>query len=208
MSFKKGYIPWNKGIYEVCKLSNCNEKHNSHGYCNRHSIQFKNHGKILERTVFDKNELIDCGDYYEIVLYSRKNQETAKALICKDDYNKVKDYKWFLSSGGYVVTGTMGCLKLHQLILGKKSGHVIDHINRNKLDNRKINLRHCTHRQNVRNNSCKGYSWNKKYNKWQANIRIDGKLFYLGQFTKEEDAKEARREAELKYFGEFAKQLS
>ena len=64
----------------------------------------------------------------------------------------------------------------------------IDHINTNSLDNRIKNLRVLTHQQNQFNRNAKGYYWNKKRNKWQGQIKINGKTKNLGYFDNEEDA--------------------
>ena len=76
--------------------------------------------------------------------------------------------------------------------------NVIDHININPLDNRIENLRVVNISENTRNQNkrknCsskyRGVSWNKRDNKWEAQIRIDGKKKYLGMFHNEEDAYE------------------
>jgi len=71
-----------------------------------------------------------------------------------------------------------------------KNNH-IDHININSIDNRIENLRVLTHQQNQFNRNAKGYCWSKKNNKWQSQIKINGKQKYLGLFDKEEDAKQS-----------------
>ena len=76
----------------------------------------------------------------------------------------------------------------------------IDHINNDKMDNNVNNLRWTTHTENCQNrkinknntSSVKGVSYDKKTNKWQAYIYIDGLKIYLGKFTNLEDAKQAR----------------
>lgn len=70
----------------------------------------------------------------------------------------------------------------------------IDHINGIKTDNRIENLRLVTAQQNCFNRSkftAKGYCWSKAAQKWQANITVNGKNKYLGQFTSEIDARNA-----------------
>ena len=90
--------------------------------------------------------------------------------------------------------------------------NVIDHINRDRLDNRKNNLRIATHQQNTINRSVQsnnisnipGVSWRKDRNKWRAYIAVNKKQISLGMFKTKEEAIKARKEGEIKYFGEFA----
>ena len=74
----------------------------------------------------------------------------------------------------------------------------VDHINGVKHDNRLVNLRLVTHQQNAFNQTkALGYTWNKHANKWQAQIRLDGRDIYLGCFDFEEDARDAYMNAKL-----------
>ena len=83
-----------------------------------------------------------------------------------------------------------------------------DHINRNKLDNRRSNLRICTPKENLQNSSIRttnksgatGVYYVPKVNKWRAQITIDGKTKYIGIFTSFEDAVIARRKSEQIYY--------
>lgn len=95
----------------------------------------------------------------------------------------------------------------------KKDGLVMDHINRNKLDNSRENLRHCTQQQNSWNNTrkktnksgCSGIYWDKTKMKWQAAITVNYKKKFLGYYKNKDDAINARLEAEKLYFGDHAK---
>lgn len=86
----------------------------------------------------------------------------------------------------------------------------VDHINRNRLDNRKCNLRLCTQQENMRNvglrsdnkSGVKGVHFCKTRRKWVAQIKVDlNKYLLLGRFLDFDDAIKAREDAEKKYFG-------
>jgi len=88
----------------------------------------------------------------------------------------------------------------------------IDHKNRDRSDNRILNLRECTQLQNQKNRGLtivnksgyKGVSWHKSKNRWRAGITVDGESIHLGSFTCKHEAAKAYNEAALKYHGEFA----
>ena len=194
----------------ICKVKNCNNKYDAKGYCSKHYYQIKKYGKILERCQSDKNEIIDCGDYCEICIYNIKHKEIARAKIDKEDLNKVKNYKWHLfKSKGYVnhsgyINKIQKNIRLHQLILGKKQGFIIDHINHDKLDNRKKNLRFVTYNQNQWNRKAKGYDWHKKNKCWVVRITRFSKVYHIGCYKTENEAIKVRKKCEKQFFGEFA----
>jgi hypothetical protein len=102
-------------------------------------------------------------------------------------------------------------ISMHAFILGFPSS-VIDHKDRNGLNNQRDNLRICTHRQNAMNRGkarhCssiyKGVCWNRRNRKWFCCIKIHGKQISLGYFTSEVLAAAAYNDAALEAFGEFA----
>jgi hypothetical protein len=96
--------------------------------------------------------------------------------------------------------------KVHRLVafcfLGldiENTKQMIDHIDRDILNNFVSNLRIVTNQQNGFNRNARGYSWHKRDKKWIARIRIDGKLLHLGYFEKEEDASKCYQDAKLIY---------
>ncbi len=78
---------------------------------------------------------------------------------------------------------------------GKMPNKCIDHINRIKDDNRISNLRDITYQQNSFNTKSKGYCWHNKAKKWISQIKVDGKLIYLGLFDTEIEAHQSYLEA-------------
>ena len=93
-------------------------------------------------------------------------------------------------------------------------GTDIDHINRDRSDNRWSNLRLATRSQNNANSRAsrlsttgvKGVSPVRARGVWDARIKVDGRLILLGHFKEFSDAVEARRAAERRFYGEFAPQ--
>jgi hypothetical protein len=84
-------------------------------------------------------------------------------------------------------------------VYGNVDFEMLDHINRNKSDNRISNLRSVTNQQNSFNNNSNGYYLNKKTNKYLSQIRINNKSIYLGSFLTEEEARQAYLIAKEKY---------
>ena len=101
---------------------------------------------------------------------------------------------------------------LHRIIAGAKCNEIVDHINCNKLDNRRCNLRICTVAENGRNRSkpknnssgYKGVSFVPKVKKWSARINIGGKDKYLGRYSEASEAAKAYDRAAIMYHGEYA----
>lgn len=147
-------------------------------------------------------------------------QNGTYTILDYKDYMVLKDYTWFTNSKGYVVREEGSSRKpserkifyLHREVLGNPEDKIVDHITGDVLDNRKVNLRVCSIKENIRNSKSqegsskyKGVSWSTERNRWQAGIKVDRKRISLGRFLKEEDAARAYDEAALKYFGEFAR---
>lgn len=90
----------------------------------------------------------------------------------------------------------------------------VDHINRNRADNRKQNLRCCDRSENMRNRSLQrtntsgvaGVYFDKERNKWTASITFNCKRIYIGRFCEKEDAVRARLSKEAELFKDFAPQ--
>ncbi len=174
------------------------------------------HGKTTgcgkKRNIREINEFKIIKDY--VVGLTKKGEEFYFDL---EDYDEVKKYSWYINDNGYVRTNSFGKLTyLHNLVFNKKNqNNNIDHINRNKTDNRKSNLRECTQLENNRNiglakNNSSGFTgvgYDKKNKKWTARIVVNYKDIHLGRFLNKEDAIKTRLQAELKYFGiDFAPQ--
>jgi hypothetical protein len=102
---------------------------------------------------------------------------------------------------------------LHRIITSCPSGKQVDHINLNKLDNRRENLRIVTHAQNQKNqplfsdnrSGYKGVDWMKNLSKWRARIVCDGREYHIGLFSDRKDAAVAYNEKAKEIHGQFAR---
>lgn len=143
-------------------------------------------------------------------------------LVDDEDFNEVSKFKWWLH-GKYAARSVKLSEKhlistrsvlMHRLLMNTPKGMDTDHINGNKLDNRRSNLRVCNRAENKRNTprhidnqtGFKGVTTNKysKKNPFIAAITLNGKRIYIGCFANAEDAAKAYDEAAIKHFGIFA----
>ena len=140
------------------------------------------------------------------------------ALVDDADYEYLSRFKWHLTAYGYAARryyfgNNSTIIYMHREVNGAKKGQLVDHINRDRLDNRRINLRLCTKQTNAINSKLnkrntsgyRGVSWDKVRKKWVAMLYVKGKCFNLGGYITIEDAAEARNTAALKYHGKFAR---
>lgn len=137
------------------------------------------------------------------------------AFVDEEDYAAARKLTWHVSTQGYVVHSWTNTSKiyLHQLVLGKQQGEEVDHINGDRLDNTRANLRYVTHANNARNTAkregtssrFKGVVWRKDKGCWTAQIAVGGRQRHLGYFRGEEAAARAYDEAALEMHGEYAR---
>jgi len=161
---------------------------------------------MKQRTTRDKNRIVEHKDYYEMHLYNNKSVKVGTAKIDKEDIDKVTDHKWRLDSSTNYVKAEINRKSsyLHHLVLGRREGFEIDHKNHCRTDNRKQNLRFVTRSENLMNREGKGVTWYERTKQWRARITKNQKVIHLGCFKKKKDAIKKRRQAEIKYFGEYA----
>lgn len=139
--------------------------------------------------------------------YTKKGE---KFYFDKEDYDKIKDYNWYINLGYVVSHSSKKEIRMHRLLM--PTDKLVDHINHNKADNRKCNLRPVTIAQNGYNrkksshntSGVNGVGYDNYYKKWRAYIGLNGKDIKLGFFKNIDDAVKARKEAEEKYFGEYS----
>ena len=151
-------------------------------------------------------------DYCEVPLRGARGAGKF-VLVDEDDFPWVSQNLWRLDTYGYVI-GPSGrtSVFLHRLVAGSPEGLEVDHINQNKLDCRKANLRHATRAQNARNqrltsannSGFKGVRLHKGMGRWEARIKVNGRDRYLGLHNNPRDAARAYDVAAAEAFGEFA----
>lgn len=132
-------------------------------------------------------------------------------------WDKVKKFKWYYGTTGYALHSTYdkntkkhGRIRMHRFLMNTPYKMETDHINGDRLDNRHCNLRICTKSQNMHNiyrpkgkSKYKGVSWEKRINKWFAQIRINGKTKFLGYFDNEIDAAKKFNQEAKKHLGDY-----
>lgn len=139
-------------------------------------------------------------------------------FIDDEDYNLISMFNWIITKAGYVFTATTRktreSLYLHRVIMGciKGDGKTVDHINGDKLDNRRNNLRFCTQKENIIN-SCpygeveyKGVYRHR--NKFRAGVTIRKKPLHLGAYNTKKEAALAVDKAYRKYYPDFLLRLN
>lgn len=144
-------------------------------------------------------------------------------LVDDDDYSGLSQFSWRLSPWGYVVRTVNGVqedgvrssgttIHIHRQILKASLESEIDHINRDKLDNRKANLRFCDKSQNVWNSGprktshtgVKGVGWHKRIKKYHARINTSEGCVHIGYFKTIEEAHAAYTKKVVELRGDYA----
>ncbi len=134
-----------------------------------------------------------------------------QALVDDEDFDYINRFKWSYANG-YATTHFLGksCL-MHRLIMNPPKEMEVDHINHNRSDNRKENLRVCTPSQNRWNvtkrtsntSGFKGISWDSDRNKWLVQIQALGIKRNLGRFSSLSKAKKVYNSEAYKFHKEF-----
>jgi hypothetical protein len=143
------------------------------------------------------------------------------AIIDEVDAELVLARKWsahrnrhttYVKTSARLDDGRWTKVQLHRFLLNAPTGVIVDHINGNGLDNRRVNLRLCTASQNATNrrgcfgsSGLKGARFVPAMSRWCASIRAGGKRIHLGYFSTAEDAHAAYCEAAIRLHGEFAR---
>lgn len=138
----------------------------------------------------------------------------ASMLVNEADVPLLGSQAWQLSTHGYAHRKRWDGEKVigefaHRLIMSAKRGEIVDHINRDPLDNRRENLRFVDHSTNLANagprvdntSGYRGVYWHSRAGKWMSQASLHKKLTYLGLFVEKEDAARAYDAALLAHYG-------
>jgi len=143
------------------------------------------------------------------------------ALVDQADFESLNQFKWcaakdyetFYAIRYAHINNKNTTIKMHRQIMNAKENDIVDHRDKNGLNNTRENLRIATASQNNANSKrgmnrgkskYKGVCRDERCGKWRAGIKCQGKHIHLGMFDDEIKAAKAYDEAAKKYHGEFA----
>lgn len=204
-----------------CTIEGCEERRFGRGLCGKHYARLLRGKDPLMATRKDPNVYIIKGSVSEIILRNKNQKEIARAIVDTDDLPLLREYIWSYGTvGGYAYSHTKGpTVMMHKLINKTPKGFLTDHIDGNRLDNRKSNLRTVNTKQNTWNTSASKRKKHSRYKgvcilkpkdfplkrPWMAYIGKNGKREHLGYFASEIEAAVAYDNAAVDKFGEYAR---
>lgn len=196
-------------ICEVCgRSSKYPRKADGKNVCIKHFEQFKKHGKFLDnnpRSRFDLNDIWTEGETAYMGLYDQNNEIRAVVEFDREDIPKVMYLKWAYANG-YAVSFSRFSGKrrqFHRVILD--TDRMVDHIDGNRLNNHKSNLREASVAENNLNRPTVKGVYVTKAGNFSAGIKKDGIYYHLGVYYYRTEALWARWYAERVLFKEFAR---
>lgn len=191
----------------LCSIDGCQRNRLARGLCSKHWQTWKRNGdptKLQIRT--EPRGYINGGiGYIELT-------QGKIAKVSPEDFPSLMENIWSFH-GEYAHAAINGKkVYMHKIIQAATCGYEVDHINGDKLDNRRENLRSVTRSNNNANSKLRsgktsryrGVHWSKRQRKWAASIGVNRKTIYLGYFYKEKEAAKAYDVKALEFFGNHA----
>lgn len=187
-------------MHSSCTFPGCGHPHEAQGYCYGHYIQFRR-GKILQPLTDTPSPVEREGDSCRVTLFCTNQGQNGSiaghAIISTRDTAIVEKLRWNLTSYGYARSSRRGAshgVLMHRLIMEVAPHEEVDHINGNRLDNRRENLRVVTDAQQsqnrkVRNDSysgVRGVSYDAKKRLFRVTVTVNG-IRYYGKRHKSKD---------------------
>jgi hypothetical protein len=136
-------------------------------------------------------------------------------LVDDEDFDSLNQFNWFVVNG-YArrqkkIKGVPIRIYLHRVVTNCPDNFCVDHINGNRLDNRKENLRICTKADNqkhskliIKTNTSGFRGIVPQKNRWRARISLDNKTRHIGYYDTKQEAAKAYNKIAREYYKEFA----
>ena len=160
----------------------------------------------------------------EIELRNKYGEVSGIAVVDVENYDHLSKYFWHKTYYGYAARNSSVSLGeceseskkylifMHRVIIGATKDQEVDHIDRDRLNNRMSNLRIVTSSQNKMNQNIrkdntsgfKGVTWDKDRDKWMVSINKDRRRMFIGRYRDLHEAAMAYNEAAVKLFGKYA----
>lgn len=172
----------------------CGGKYYAKGLCSVH-YQRQKKGRDMSLGIRPKGNVYkNKGEYTEVTFFDRYRQQKGKFIISNEDVNKVAQYRWSEVNTGYIAAYfNKKMILLHRFLTDCPEGLVVDHVNHDRKDNRRENLKICTQKENCQNlplniKSNTGIRYITKTQNRYYKVNVKGK--YVGCSTDLEKAKE------------------
>lgn len=189
---------------KYCTIQNCQKELRAKGFCTMHWYRWNKFGDPAFKTSRVPRQAVIEGDTARIPLGVDGRLGWA---VVDAEFASLDKYFWSITTTGYART-TSKNITLHSMVIGKApTGMVIDHIDRNPMNNRKSNLRFTNKQGNALNSgllstNTSGYKGVRFYkNRFHSHIQVFGKHYYLGGWDHIEEALSARFFAECYFWG-------
>lgn len=195
-----------------CSIEGCEEYACGHSFCIKHYTRWVRNGHPLKLRSGSPNEPRK-GHTQNGIGYIPLTKGMF-ALCDPEDLENLSKFNWHFCPQGYATRmEKRKVLRMHRFLLRISGRGKIDHVNGNRLDNRRENIRICNDFQNAQNrrkdrrntSGYKGVYWAPHVRKWRVNIRAFNRQIFLGYFLDRLEGAKAYDKKAMELFGEFAR---